>query len=105
MKKLLAILVSIFIVVSCAVMTVPSNVRSQDGTFVECCRDTVTFDKLDSVCRSHNVRPTQEELAIMMYYVQYDEDLPNQWTYTKNSDTLFVITGIDGMYIFTKQVK
>ena len=101
MKKVLTIFVAALILFSCAV-SVPSWVSSsKEGVYVETCRDTIGFDKLDSVFKSHHIKPTIDEWALMKFY-NTKEDNMSQWTYTCK-DTIYTVTGIDSLYIFTKR--
>lgn len=104
MKKFILILVTISLLIGCAV-TKPSwtNIGS-DGIYIETHRDTIHFNQLDSLLKSHNIKPTLDEMAVM-YFSNSDEDFIAQYTYTKGQDTIYVITDINDSYVFTRRIK
>ena len=98
MKKIIAFIMAAFIIFSCAV-TAPSWTNyGSDGVYVEYCRDTLSYDQLDSALASHRLTPTWDEWATMKYYSP-EKDEMTQFTYTK-SDTTYVINKTDSLYIF-----
>lgn len=113
MKKALIILISIFIVFSCAV-TAPSwtNIGS-DGVYIENCRDTISYNQIDSVIKSNNIKYDLERWSKISLYNGNvgNNDVMTQWTITTGtelSDTIYVITkfsDMDSLYIFTKKSK
>ena len=99
MKKIVAFITAVFIVFSCAV-TAPSWTNyGYDGVYIEYCRDTLSYDQLDSTLTSHRLTPTWNEWATMKYYSPEREEMI-QFTYTK-LDTTYVISKTDSIYVFT----
>ena len=99
MKKIIAFIMAVFIVFSCAV-TAPSWTNyGSDGVYVEYCRDTVDFLQLDSTIKSHGITSSMNEWSVIRYYTP-DLDEMTQFVCTK-SDTTYVINKTDSLYIFT----
>ena len=99
MKKTVACIVAVLMIFSCGI-TSPSWMNyGSDGVYIEYCRDTLSYDQLDSALISHRLTPTWDEWTIMKYYSP-ERDEMTQFTYTK-SDTTYVISKIDSTYIFT----
>lgn len=99
MKKIIAFIMAVFIIFSCAV-TAPSWTNyGSDGVYVEYCRDTLSYDQLDSALNSHALNPSLNNWTVMKFYTLDKSEL-TQYVYTK-SDTTYIInkTGFD--YIFT----
>lgn len=105
LKRIVVTLI-IFLTIGCAV-TAPSwyNIGSEK-TAIELCRDTVTYEQLDSVCKSHEIYPSSEEWSTMTYYSKELKDEMNQFIYTCGADTLYTITNFgDDQFIFTMRVN
>lgn len=105
LKRIIVTLI-IFLTIGCAV-TAPSwyNIGSEK-TAVELCRDTVTYEQLDSVCKSHGIYPSEEEWSTMIYHNKESKETMNQYMYTRGQDTLYTITNFGGeKCIFTMRVN
>lgn len=100
MKRLISILTIILIAFSCAVTTPSWTNIGSEGVYIENCRDTVSFNQLDSICDSHKITRNLSDWSIMNYYNSKD-DMMSQWTYIRNTDTIYTITHTDSTYIFT----
>lgn len=99
MKKILAIIISLFIVFSCGIFAPTWTEIGQEGTYIEYCNDTLAVEQLDSTLNSHNINVTFDKWSLMKFYSPDKEELI-QFTYTK-SDTIYVITKDNDKYIFT----
>jgi uncharacterized protein YxeA len=98
MKKIIAFIVSILIVFSCAISTPSWTNIGSDKVYIENYRDTVEFVELDSILNTHNIHPTSTEWSTMKYYTPEKEEM-TQFVYTKKDTTFIVNKTIDG-YIF-----
>lgn len=103
MKHLLTALIAVLIVFSCAVSSPLWIDYNKNDIYIESCRDTIGFNRLDSAFKSNHIKPTPKEWAIMKLYNTKDDNM-NQWKYVCK-DTIYTITGMDSLYIFTKQQK
>lgn len=104
-KRLIATLI-IFLTISCAVTTPSWQQIGSDKIQVELCRDTVTYEQLDSLCNAHKINPTVEEWSSMVYYNKESAEAMNQYIYTCGPDTLYTITNFGGeKCIFTIRVN
>ena len=109
MKKILAVIISLFIVFSCAITKYsPSWIDiSTNGVYVEYCKDTLTYDQLDSVLRVHDIKPSKEEVHMIKYYNIENDYQMSQFVYNKYAkrsnviDTTFIINNFDDKYILT----
>ena len=101
MKKLITIIL-IFLTLSCGTL---SNTNrwyeiGSDNVQVELCRDTVSYQQLDSICMYHNIRPSQDDWISMRYY-NTENELMNQYVYVEYPNILYTITNFgDDRYIF-----
>ena len=100
MKNIIVVFLIILMTFSCNVTPLWTNIGS-NGVFIENCNDTILYNQFDSVCDYHNISTPVTDWSKMTYYND-KEDLMIQWTYnTKNADTIYTITYIDNLYIFT----
>lgn len=104
MKKFIFAIITIVLFIGCAVTTPSWTNIGSDGVYIETHRDTIQFNQLDSLLKSHNIKPTLEEMAVM-YFHNSNEDFITQYTYTRGQDTIYVITSINDSYVFTKRIK
>lgn len=105
LKRIVVTLI-IFLTIGCAV-TAPSwySIDSEKST-VELCRDTVTYEQLDSVFKSHKIYPSEEEWSTIIYYNKDSKEAMNQYVYTRGQDTLYTITNFGSeKCIFTMGVN
>lgn len=104
-KRIIVTLI-IFLTIGCAV-TAPSWYGiGSEKTAIELCRDTVTYEQLDSVCKSHGIYPSEEEWSTMTYYNKESKEAMHQYVYTRGQDTLYTITNFGGeKCIFTMRVN
>lgn len=101
MKKVISIICLLLVVFSCAVTkSTPSwsNI-GYDGVYIEYCRDTVTYEQLDSVLNSNNIDVKLNNWSKINFYTVNKNNI-EQFTYTKY-DTLYVVNKLEDNYIFT----
>lgn len=102
MKKLIAFIISIILIISCAI-SYPSwkNIGSP-GVYVESARDTIEFAQIDSVLGYYNIHPTLNEWTTIRYYTPEKNEV-TQFVYTKK-DTTYIVNKIDNKnYVFVKR--
>lgn len=105
LKRIIVTLI-IFLTIGCAVTTPSWYSIGSEKTAVELCRDTVTYEQLDSICKSHEIYPSEEEWSSIIYYNKDSNEAMNQYVYTRGRDTLYTITNFGGeKCIFTMRVN
>lgn len=108
-KWLLIILLGVlaWLITSCGNTKQLSNwqlIGNDNYTIVEVCRDTISVNKLDSICVSNNIHSSLKKWSVMKYY-NSKEDYMRQWIYTRGKDTVYTITDLNDKYIFTLRVN
>lgn len=102
MKKIVAFIISIILVISCAVSYPSWKNIGGPGVYVESVRDTIEFVQLDSILKRNNIHPTVNEWTTMRYYTPEKNEL-TQFVYTRK-DTTYIVNKIDNKnYVFVKR--